>query len=250
MAQDNTVARSLHDLGLATWFGGSLMGAVGLNGAAAAVDPADQRLRVANAGWARWTPVNLAGIAAHVAGGAVLLGANKGRVASQQGVATATIAKAALTGLALAATGYSRALGAKLQRVGDAPVEGGTTPAGGTPEQVAKLQRQLDVLQWVIPGLTGATLVLNAQMGEQQRPTNVAGGLLQGARSRLPWAVAPALAGVAVLARRRRTAEQPAGKGAPTEVAQPSTAGEVPTDTSAAEAESRRRWRRRQAAGG
>ena len=61
MAQDNTVARSLHDLGLAAWFGGSLMGAVGLNGAAGAVDPAEQRLRVANAGWARWTPVNLAG---------------------------------------------------------------------------------------------------------------------------------------------------------------------------------------------
>ena len=45
MAEDNTVARSLHDLGLAAWFGGSLMGAVGLNGAAAAVDSAEQRLR-------------------------------------------------------------------------------------------------------------------------------------------------------------------------------------------------------------
>jgi hypothetical protein len=31
MAQDNTLARSLHDVGLAAWFGGSLMGAVGLN---------------------------------------------------------------------------------------------------------------------------------------------------------------------------------------------------------------------------
>ena len=38
MATDNTVSRSLHDLGLAAWFGGSLMGAVGLNGAAAQVD--------------------------------------------------------------------------------------------------------------------------------------------------------------------------------------------------------------------
>ena len=37
MAQDNTLARSLHDLGLAAWFGGSLMGAVGLNGATAVV---------------------------------------------------------------------------------------------------------------------------------------------------------------------------------------------------------------------
>jgi hypothetical protein len=73
MPQDNTVARSLHDVGLAAWFGGSLMGAVGLNGAAATVDRPDERLKIANAGWARWTPVNLAGIAAHVAGGALLI---------------------------------------------------------------------------------------------------------------------------------------------------------------------------------
>jgi CBS domain-containing protein len=249
MAQDNTVARSLHDLGLAAWFGGSLMGAVGLNGAAAAVDPAEQRLRVANAGWARWTPVNLAGIAAHLAGGSMLLVANKGRLAGQRGVATATIAKTALTGLALAATGYSRALGAKLQRVGDTPVEGGTTPTEDSPDQVARVQRQLDVLQWVIPGLTGATLVLNAQMGEQQRPTNVTAGVLQGARRRLPWAAVPALAATtALIASRRRTGKQPAG--APAEVTPAPTAGGFTTDTSAAEPEARRRWRRRQPAGG
>jgi CBS domain-containing protein len=248
-SSDKTVARTLHDVGLAAWFGGSLMGAVGLNGAAAVVDPAEQRLRVANAGWARWTPVNLAGIAAHVAGGGVLLVANKGRLAGQRGVATATIAKTALTGLALAATGYSRVLGAKLQRVGDTPVEGGTTPTSGTQEEVAKVQRQLDVLQWVIPGLTGATLVLNAKMGEQQRPTKVTAGLLQGARSRLPWAVPALAAGVAVLARRRRTGKHLAGEGAPAEVAPP-TAGGLPTDTSEGELEARRRWRRRQPAGG
>ena len=249
-SSDNTVARTLHDVGLAAWFGGSLMGAVGLNGAAAAVDQPQQRLRVANAGWARWTPVNLAGIAAHVAGGSVLLVANKGRLASQRGVATATIAKTALTGLALAATGYSRVLGAKLQRVGDAPVEGGTTPTSGTPEEVAKVQRQLDVLQWVIPGLPGATLVLNAKMGEQQRPTKVTTGLLQGTRRRLPWAVPALAAGAAVLARRRRTGKHLAGEGAPAEVTAPTTAGGLPTDTSAAELEARRRWRRRQPAGG
>ena len=251
MAQDNSVARSLHDLGLAAWFGGSLMGAVGLNGAAGAVDSAEQRLRVANAGWARWTPLNLAGITAHLAGGAVLLVANKGRMAGQRGVATATIAKTALTGLALAATGYSRALGAKLQQVGDAPVAGGTTPTSGTPEEVTKVQRQLNVLQWVIPGLTGATLVLNAQMGEQQRPTNVTTGMLQGARSRLPWAAVPALAaGVAVLARRRRTGKHLAGEGAPAEVTPAPMAGDLPTDASAAQQEARRRWRRRQPTGG
>jgi hypothetical protein len=178
MTADNTLSRSLHDLGLATWFGGSLMGAVGLNGAAADVEEPKQRLRVANAGWNRWTPVNLAGIAAHLAGGAVLLGANKGRVASQQGVAQATMVKTALTGAALAATAWSRALGAKLDQAGEVSVEGGTDPGDGTPQDVAKAQRQLKVLQWVIPALTGAVLVLNARMGEQQRPAQVTGGLL------------------------------------------------------------------------
>jgi hypothetical protein len=175
---DNTVSRSLHDLGLAAWFGGSLMGAVGLNGAAAQVEEPKQRLQVANSGWNRWTPVNLAGIAAHVAGGTVLLGANKGRVASQQGVASATVIKTTLTAAALAATAWSRALGAKLDEAGEVPVEGGTDPSGDTPEDVAKAQRQLKVLQWVIPALTGAMLVLNARMGEQQRPAQVSGGLL------------------------------------------------------------------------
>jgi CBS domain-containing protein len=251
MAQDNTVARSLHDLGLAAWFGGSLMGAVGLNGAAAVVDQPEQRLRVANAGWARWTPVNLAGIAAHLAGGSVLLVANKGRVAGQRGVATATIAKTALTGLALAATGYSRALGAKLERVGDAPVEGGTTPTAGSPEEVAKAQRQLNVLQWVIPGLTGATLVLNAQMGEQQRPTKVTTGMLQGVRRRLPWAAVPALVvGGAVAARRRRAGRQATFEGEGAEGTFAPMAGPLPADRSTAQAEARRRGRRRQPGGG
>ena len=178
MTADNTISRSLHDLGLATWFGGSLMGAVGLNGAASEVEEPKQRLRVANAGWNRWTPVNLAGIAAHVAGGAVLLAANKGRVADQRGVAQATVAKTALTGAALAATAWSRALGAKLDQAGEAPVEGGTDPSIDTPEDVAKAQRQLKVLQWVIPALTGAMLIVNARMGEQQRPAQITGGLL------------------------------------------------------------------------
>src|ERR671910_725755 len=138
VANDNSLARSLHDLGLAAWFGGSLMGAVGLNGAAAEVEEPKQRLRVANSGWNRWTPVNLAGIAAHVAGGAVLVGANKGRVASQQGVAQATVVKTALTGAALAATAWSRALGAKLDAAGEGSVEGGTEPRRGTPQRPNK----------------------------------------------------------------------------------------------------------------
>jgi hypothetical protein len=175
---DNTVARTLHDLGLAAWFGGSLMGATGLNGAAAVVEDPAQRLRVANSGWARWTPLNLAGIAAHLAGGAVLTGANKGRLAGQQGVAATSMIKTALTVAALGTTAYARVLGKRLERAGEVPVEGGTTPNLTTPENVARAQRQLTALQWVIPALTGALLVVNARMGEQQRPTQVTKGLV------------------------------------------------------------------------
>jgi hypothetical protein len=178
-ATDNTLARSLHDLGLAAWFGGSLMGAAGLNGAAAVVQDPAQRLRVANAGWARWTPLNLAGIAAHLAGGAVLTGANKGRLAGQQGVAATSTVKTALTVAALGVTGYARVLGKKLEQAGDVPVEGGTTPNPTTPQEVARAQRQLTALQWVIPVLTGAVLVINARMGEQQRPAQVNKGLVR-----------------------------------------------------------------------
>jgi ankyrin repeat protein len=178
-SNDNSLARSLHDLGLAAWFGGSLMGAVGVNGAAAQVQEPKQRLQVANAGWNRWTPVNLAGIAAHLAGGAVLLAANKGRVTAQQGVAQATTVKTALTVLALGATAWARALGAKLNEAGEVPVEGGTDPSGDTPEDVTKAQQQLKYLQWGIPILTGAVLVVNARMGEQQRPTQVSGGVFR-----------------------------------------------------------------------
>src|SRR5829696_9226283 len=114
MASTNTVARTLHDVGLAAWFGGSLMGAVGVNGAAAEAESPTERSKIANAGWARWTPVNLAAIAAHLAGAVVLTSGNKGRVATQAGVGQASALKTGLTGAALAATGWSRVLGQKV----------------------------------------------------------------------------------------------------------------------------------------
>jgi hypothetical protein len=179
MSQRNTIARSLSEVGLAAWFGGSLMGAVGVNGAAAEVDRPEQRARVANAGWNRWTPVNLAAIGAHLLGSVVLTGANKGRIAGQKGVATTSIAKTAVTAGALAATAYARALGQKVIQAGDVPVEGGTDPSAQTPPEVAHAQRTLSKLQWAIPALTGTLLVMDALMGEQQRPNQAAQGLVQ-----------------------------------------------------------------------
>ena len=180
MSERNTLAHAMHDLGLAAWFGGSLMGAIGVNGAAADVDDPRQRARVANAGWARWTPFNAVAIGAHLIGGAQLLKANKGRVATQQGVLANTNLKMALTAGALAATGYARVLGKKMQKAGDVPVAGGTSSTATTPPEVAKAQKQLSALQWAIPGLTGAMLASSSLHEEQQRPSQVLGGTIKG----------------------------------------------------------------------
>ena len=118
MDGDDTLTRSMHDLGLATWFGGSLMGAVGLNGASAAVEKPKDRVRVANAGWARWTPVNLAAIGAYVVGGAALTWSNRDRLRAQQGVGQVSLVKTGVSALALAATAYSRYLGQKIMDAG------------------------------------------------------------------------------------------------------------------------------------
>jgi hypothetical protein len=193
MAQRNTLAHFLHDAGLAAWFGGTLMGAVGVNGAAADVDDPRQRARVANAGWARWTPVNAVAIGAHLFGGAQLLKENKGRVATQDGVLANTNVKLGLTAAALAATAYSRVLGKKMQSAGDVPVAGGTDSLSTTPAEVAKAQKQLTALQWAIPALTGGIIASSSLHEEQQRGTEVLKGSIKG----LPSTLANALTGVA-----------------------------------------------------
>jgi hypothetical protein len=193
MSQRNTLAHFLHDAGLAVWFGGSLAGAVAVNGAASDVDDPRQRARVANAGWARWTPVNLLAIGAHLVGGAQLLKANKGRVATQQGVLANTNTKLALTAAALGATAYARAVGQKVMNAGDVPVAGGTEPLASTPPEVAAAQKQLKALQWAIPALTGGILASSALHEEQQRPSQVFAGTLKG----LPSTIGTAVSGAA-----------------------------------------------------
>ncbi len=177
MAATNTLSRSLHDVGLAAWFGGTLANAVALNPAAGKAADAASTGRIANTGWDRWTPVNAAAIGAHLAGSVGELVGNRGRIATQSGVGTVSAVKTGVTVAALAATGYSRVLGRRVSAHHDVPAESGTAPHEQTPPEVAAAQRQLRVLQWVIPGLTGALVVVSAVAGEQQRPQKVLSGL-------------------------------------------------------------------------
>ena len=178
----STVSRSLHDVGLAAWFGGTLANAVALNPAAREAGRPSDAGAVANAGWDRWTPVNAAAIGAHLVGSVVQLRSNADRIAGQKGVRTMAIVKTGLTVAALGVTAWSRVLGQKVSAAERVPVVDATTPAPETPAEVSAAQQQLKALQWAIPALTGALVVVSSFAGEQ-RPEAVEAGALARLRS-------------------------------------------------------------------
>lgn len=175
----NTASRSLHDVGLAAWFGGTLANATALNPAAGAAGDSTSAGDVTNEGWDRWTPINAVAIGAHLVGGLGVILANRKRIGGQQGVATMTAVKTGVTAAALGATAYSRILGRRVGQYDAVPVVSGTTPSNATPSDAADAQRQLRMLQWAIPALTGTLLVINAYAGEQQRASEVGSGLVK-----------------------------------------------------------------------
>jgi hypothetical protein len=132
---DRTIAlRTLRDVGAAAWFGGSLMGASGLNAAADEVGPAD-RDRVASAGWARWTPIFRVAAASHLIG--------------SLGVLAQTRSRGSVLGLGLT----TAALGATL---GTAKLGAGGADGGASTETIHKVE-------WAIPALLAAVVVLGAR---------------------------------------------------------------------------------------
>ncbi len=186
MAQRNTVVRGLHDLGLAAWFGGSLMGAVGLNKAADQESKGlNESIRISGAGWDKWAPLNLAAIGAHLVGGAGLLGANRERVMNQKGVGASTVAKTAVTAAALGATAYSRMLGRRAEEAATSPEPLDSASSANSPETLEDTSRKLRIAQWAVPALTGALVVLNALHGEQQKATQQKLGFMRAMGSRM-----------------------------------------------------------------
>jgi uncharacterized membrane protein len=175
----NLFARSVHDLTAAAWFGGSLMGAIGLNGAAAeAKDPAE-RTRLSSLGWKKWAPVQSAAIISHFVAGLALIGDNKGRVAKQEGVGSATIYKTCVTVVGALVTLYAGIVGRKVEKYSEEGAVGATEPHPAASKELQSAQRQLKLLQWSIPLFSGAVIVMGAQHGEMQRASNVLQGLLR-----------------------------------------------------------------------
>ena len=202
MTRDTTF-RTLHDIGLAAWFGGSLFGLTGLN--TAAEEASDQRTtaRISAVGWAKWSPVNTAAVGVHLVGAGGLLLANRKRALLQKGATGTAATKLGITAAAIGASVYARLLGKKIEDlvVHQSPgvsssvtshASSGTTQAGeGSATQQAdkvagqamsdaaerlpvgarQAQQQLSYLQVAIPVLTGALVVLTSRAGEEQRPS-------------------------------------------------------------------------------
>lgn len=201
--------RLLHDLGAATWFGGSLMGAIGLNGAAAELDDPTQRARASTAGWSRWAPVAGAGVVAHLIGSAGLTVTDWQRVRYQEGVGRASAIKTVLTVAGVGISVWSAALNRQMAAAGPVPVQGATEPGARTPEGVAQAQSQLQASQWLNPLVSGAIIGVASWMSEQQRTSQVVPGLVKGALGNrvpvvLPAVVAVAIGAVASRKQRRR----------------------------------------------
>lgn len=213
----HTAVRLLHDVGVATWFGGSLMGATGLNAAAALLDDPAERARISTAGWSRWAPVGAAGVLAHVVGAAGLTVTDAPRIGAQDGVARSSAVKAGLTVAGLGVTALSSVLNRKMAAAGPVPVRGATEPSADTPRDVASAQRQLKVVQWLNPLLAGAVIAAGSWQSEQQRAAQVAPGVVRRLAGQAPLVVpVVGVLAVAAVVLRRRGQASPAVEEYPT----------------------------------
>ncbi len=143
MTEPSTTVRALHNLGLATWFGGTLFGQVALNPSISSISDKRERGRVLNEAWFRFNAVNAVAVVAAV--GAWRLGGLK-EAEEDLGIGAGALVglKDVLLGAALFNSAVSGVLGARIagqSSEGDTPVESGTEPAPETPEAAAKSQR-------------------------------------------------------------------------------------------------------------
>jgi len=109
---------------------------------------------------------------------------------------------------------YQQVLGQRMARGGDQPVVGATQPGPGTAPEQASAQRQLNVLQFLIPALTGSAWIVHSANGELARPAQQAKGTLSrvgtlaAGQGRTPLLAAAAVAagsGLLALSRRGST---------------------------------------------
>lgn len=139
-------ARIAHNLGLATWFGGTLSGQVALNPTVGSIREPRERGRVVNESWGRFNAANTAAILAALAswrpGGLKADADLREPGASRAKNLLLLLGEAALTSIASAVLGARTADGAPSDAPsGGTPIEPGIQPTPETPASAARAQR-------------------------------------------------------------------------------------------------------------
>ena len=164
MKKPSRAGKVAHDLGLSTWFGGTLFGQVSLNPAVSSIDDQRERGRVLNEAWARFQAANLPAMLS------TLLGWRLGGVRgdSEKRAPGLTRTKDILLGGAAFNTVASALLGASTaasSRGGATPVRSGTKPSRQTPPEAALTLRLLRFTGNGSLALLAATVVVSALIG-------------------------------------------------------------------------------------
>lgn len=164
----------LHDLGLASLFGGGLFGRVAMNRALREISSKPERAKVMNAAWMGYNVVNVASMGAvaltWLVGRSMLSGREIDR--ETRGL---VLVKDALVGACTVSGVASLLTAGALAREGDGaiPIESGNQPAAETPRKAAGLLRTLNVLGplniALSAGILGITTVLSMKSSESQR---------------------------------------------------------------------------------
>jgi uncharacterized membrane protein len=168
-----------HDLGLSTWFGGTLFGQLALNPSVRSISDQRERGRILNEAWARFQGANLPAMLS------TLLGWRLGGVRddSQLRAPGLTRAKDLLLGGAAFNTVASALLGAATaasSRGGATPVRSGTKPSRRTPPEAALTVRLLRFTGNGSVALLAATVVVSAliEAAEPKTPRGLLSRLL------------------------------------------------------------------------
>ena len=183
------VAQAVHDLGSALWFGGTVMGAAGVNKSGSELTQGIDRIRVASSAWSRFQPAQLAGIGATLVAGLRLTQVGGRRIALQKGFGTVGALKAGIAVSGAAASGYAAYCGAQISKAAEAAEQRGTPvqvkdatlPTDATPPEIARWQQRQRITQLLVPALDGADIVCNCWLVQSYR----AGSTIKGVLGRL-----------------------------------------------------------------
>ncbi|HKH75336.1 MAG TPA: hypothetical protein VKA51_00090 [Rubrobacteraceae bacterium] len=174
MKRTSNAAEIAHNLGLAAWFGGTLLGQVALNPTVSSISDRREPGRVLNESWGRFNAANAPALLAWRLGGL-------NYDAELRAPALARVKDLLLGGAAVNAV-VSGILGTRIARQssgGATPVESGTEPAPETPEESASSQRMISFFGTGSLVLSAAAIAVSGMIeNEPIKPCGILSRLL------------------------------------------------------------------------